>query len=92
MAEVAGLQAFAARLFLDLREGAARFAVVGGFAVSVRVEPRFTHDIDVAVAVQTDAEAEALVQRLQLIEERGFNRQRNLQQLLDEALGEHRGA
>jgi hypothetical protein len=65
MAEVAGLQDFTAQLFADLREGGARFAVVGGFAVSVRAEPRFTHDIDVAVAVRTDAEAEALVLHLQ---------------------------
>ena len=41
-----------------------RFAVVGGLAVSARTEPRFTRDADVCVAVQTDAEAEALIQRL----------------------------
>jgi predicted nucleotidyltransferase len=40
------------------------FAVVGGLAVSVRVEPRFTRDIDLAVAVAGDAEAEALVSAL----------------------------
>lgn len=65
MAEVAGLQAFASQLFSDLRDGGARFAVVAGFAVSVRSEPRFTQDIDVAVAARTDAEAEALVGHLQ---------------------------
>jgi predicted nucleotidyltransferase len=37
------------------------WAVVGGLAISTRVEPRFTRDIDVAVAVRDDAEAEALV-------------------------------
>jgi predicted nucleotidyltransferase len=37
---------------------------VGGLAVSARTEPRFTRDLDVAVAVADDAEAEALVQRL----------------------------
>jgi predicted nucleotidyltransferase len=42
----------------------ARFAVVGGLAVSARTEPRFTRDADVCVAVHTDAEAEALIQRL----------------------------
>jgi predicted nucleotidyltransferase len=40
------------------------FALVGGLAVSVRVEPRFTRDIDLAVAVAGDAEAEALVSAL----------------------------
>jgi hypothetical protein len=37
------------------------WALVGGLAVSIRVEPRFTRDIDVAVAVADDAAAEALV-------------------------------
>jgi len=36
-------------------------ALVGGFAVSVRTEPRFTRDIDLVVAVSDDAEAEAFV-------------------------------
>lgn len=40
------------------------FALVGGLAVSVRSEPRFTRDIDLAVAVGDDAEAEALVSSL----------------------------
>ena len=40
------------------------FALVGGLAVSVRTEPRFTRDADLAVALATDAEAEALVQSL----------------------------
>jgi len=39
-------------------------ALVGGLAVSVRTEPRFTRDIDLAVAVASDAEAEALVSEL----------------------------
>jgi predicted nucleotidyltransferase len=42
----------------------ARFAIVGGLAVSARTEPRFTRDADVCVAVDTDAEAEGLIQRL----------------------------
>ena len=37
------------------------WALVGGLAVSIRAEPRFTRDIDVAVAVNDDAAAEALV-------------------------------
>lgn len=36
----------------------AGFALVGGLAVSVRTEPRFTRDIDLAVAVADDTEAE----------------------------------
>jgi hypothetical protein len=37
------------------------WALVGGLAISVRVEPRFTRDIDLAVAVADDLAAEALV-------------------------------
>jgi hypothetical protein len=40
------------------------WALVGGFAVSVRVEPRFTRDVDVAVAVADDRQAEEVVGRL----------------------------
>lgn len=39
-------------------------ALIGGFAVSVRTEPRFTRDVDLAVAVSGDDEAEALTRRL----------------------------
>lgn len=49
------------RVVGDLRELHARFALVGGLAVSVRAEPRLTRDADLAVAVTSDAEAEALV-------------------------------
>lgn len=41
-----------------------RFALVGGLAVSARAEPRFTRDVDLAVAVDSDAEAERLVSTL----------------------------
>lgn len=37
-----------------------RCALVGGVAVSIRARERFTKDIDFAVAVKSDAEAEAL--------------------------------
>jgi hypothetical protein len=40
------------------------FALIGGLAVSVRTEPRFTRDADLAVDVASDAEAEALITRL----------------------------
>ena len=36
------------------------YALVGGLAVSIRAEVRFTRDVDVAVAVDSDAEAESL--------------------------------
>lgn len=40
------------------------FAVIGGLAVSVRTEPRFTRDIDLAVACPADEDAEALLYAL----------------------------
>jgi len=40
------------------------WALVGGLAVSVRTEPRFTRDLDLAVAVADDRAAEDLVHRL----------------------------
>jgi len=40
------------------------FALVGGIAVSARCEPRFTRDLDLAVAVPDDATAEATVRAL----------------------------
>jgi hypothetical protein len=49
----------------DLSSGSCPFAIVGGFAVSSRVEPRFTRDLDLAVTVSGDREAEELVKLLQ---------------------------
>ena len=37
------------------------WALVGGMAISARTEPRFTRDVDVAVVVANDADAERLV-------------------------------
>jgi predicted nucleotidyltransferase len=42
----------------------ARYAIVGGLAVSARTEPRFTRDADICVAVADDAEAERLIHAL----------------------------
>jgi predicted nucleotidyltransferase len=53
-----------ARAASDLARLRAPFALVGGVAVSVRAEPRLTRDLDLAVAVARDAEAEALVRSL----------------------------
>lgn len=36
------------------------FALVGGMAISLRTEPRFTRDVDIAVAVRSDDEAESI--------------------------------
>lgn len=47
-----------------LRRHRARWALVGGLAVSVHAEPRLTRDADVAVSVADDAEAERLVAAL----------------------------
>jgi len=48
----------------DLERTGHRAALIGGLAVSVRCEPRFTRDIDLAVTVTGDADAEALVRSL----------------------------
>jgi hypothetical protein len=48
----------------DLTELGARFALVGGLAVSAWGEPRYTRDVDLAVAVDMDEEAERLVHAL----------------------------
>lgn len=52
------------RLEADLDQAPARWALVGGMAVSARTEPRFTRDVDVAVAVDDDAGAERLIRSL----------------------------
>jgi hypothetical protein len=45
----------------DLRSIKARWAVIGGMAVSVRAEPRFTKDVDFALAVASQEEADSVV-------------------------------
>lgn len=40
------------------------WALIGGMAVSVRTEPRFTRDVDLAVSVPGDEQAEAVIKRL----------------------------
>jgi predicted nucleotidyltransferase len=52
------------RVSEDLESLEVRWALVGGFAVSVRTEPRLTRDVDVAIAVQSDHEAERVVREL----------------------------
>ena len=48
----------------DLESLGFGFAVVGGIAVGIRTHPRFTKDVDLAVAVDDDARAEELIRRL----------------------------
>ena len=54
----------------DLAESGATYALVGGLAVSARTEPRFTKDLDLAVTVSQDRDAEALIKFLTLREYR----------------------
>ena len=48
----------------DLNALKAQWALIGGLAISVRSVPRFTKDLDFAVAVTDDSEAEDVVHRL----------------------------
>lgn len=58
------LEAILRQVDTDLTGRGVAFALVGGLAVSTRVEPRFTRDADLAVAVGGDAEAETLIHAL----------------------------
>lgn len=53
------------RIAAELDGRGRRWALVGGLAVSARAEPRTTRDVDVAVEVSDDDDAEALVHSLQ---------------------------
>ena len=61
------LEAILRRIGADLTEAGVSFALIGGLAVSARTEPRFTRDADLAVALDSDARAQALVHRLRLL-------------------------
>lgn len=52
------------QLSADLAAEGARWAIIGGIAVGVRTEPRFTRDLDVAVPTSDNREAETLVRGL----------------------------
>jgi len=54
----------------DLRDLEREFALLGGFAVSARVEPRTTKDVDLAVVVDGDDDAEQLAFQLS---QRGYS-------------------
>lgn len=61
----------------DLRDLDQRWALVGGLAVSARAEPRTTRDVDLAVAVSGDSQAEKLVRNLRA---RGYTLVEHLEQ------------
>lgn len=62
--DLTGLEGALRWLVRDLRRSNVAFALVGGFAVSVRAEPRLTRDADVAVSVRDDREAETVVHKM----------------------------
>ena len=55
------LIATASEVLTLLRREGVSGCLVGGLAVSVRCDPRFTRDVDLAIALQNDTQAEALV-------------------------------
>jgi hypothetical protein len=57
---VTDLEAALIQLSTDLLALRLRWALVGGWAVSLRAEPRTTRDVDVTVAVVSDREAERI--------------------------------
>jgi len=63
---VIGLEGIFRQAAVDLDEVGARWAVIGGLAVAARATPRFTQDVDFAVSVSDDGEAENIVHRLQI--------------------------
>lgn len=58
------LEAALRRAAADLNRYSRPWGLVGGLAVSARAEPRFTRDIDIAVAVEDDIGAQELVRHL----------------------------
>ena len=62
------LEAVLRRIDGDLTRYRVSFALIGGLAVSARTEPRFTRDADLAVALESDAEAQSLVRRLGMLD------------------------
>lgn len=63
-AAVNRVEAALRRIAVDLDSRGQRWALVGGFAISARAEPRFTRDVDVVVVVEDDEAAEHLVRSL----------------------------
>jgi hypothetical protein len=72
-----GLGGVLARLRTDLQSLKIQWALVGGVAVSIQAEPRTTLDLDVAIAVGRDEEAEHIAFSLK---NRGYREQAVLEQ------------
>jgi predicted nucleotidyltransferase len=62
---LSGLRGETQRILERLTAHGVPHAIVGDLAVSARTEPRFTRDVDVAVAIISDGEAERLIRALQ---------------------------
>jgi len=73
----------------DLADLRLRWALVGGLAVSARTEPRFTRDIDLALAVPDDPGAEQAIAALQ---RRGYRVQALVEQVAADRLATARPA
>lgn len=69
MGEAGSIEQALALAVSALTQAQRKFAVVGGLAVSLRAEIRFTRDVDLAVQVSDDRDAEQLIFSLQA---RGF--------------------
>jgi predicted nucleotidyltransferase len=61
---VTGLEEVLKRAAADLDAVGAKWAIIGGLAVATRAAPRFTQDVDFAVSVADDTEAEDIVHRM----------------------------
>ncbi|HXT88992.1 MAG TPA: hypothetical protein VN714_07015 [Trebonia sp.] len=59
-----GLEEVLKRAAADPDAVDARWAIIGGLAVATRAAPRFTQDVDFAVSVADDTEAEEIVHRM----------------------------
>jgi predicted nucleotidyltransferase len=61
---VTQLESILRRAIRELEDAGVKCALIGGLAVSVRTEPRFTRDADLAVAVTSDDEAERIIRHV----------------------------
>ena len=66
-APLSRVQSALGRISADLKRLGYAHVLVGGLAVAVRTEPRFTRDADLAVSVTDDDDAKTLVRELQSV-------------------------
>ncbi|HVT44937.1 MAG TPA: nucleotidyl transferase AbiEii/AbiGii toxin family protein [Thermoanaerobaculia bacterium] len=81
------LESTLGRTARDLDSLSIRWALIGGLAVSVQTEPRFTRDIDLAIAASSDADAERLIRDLR---SRGYRLTATLEQAARDRLATER--